>query len=51
MIGPHHAIIAFLVSMGHGAAACIATLKFETSYFERTAGSSFSIRMNIVGTS
>ena len=50
MIGPHQSIICFLISTGHGAAACIARFRLDRSYEPRTASGSFSIRVNITGT-
>ena len=43
-------MICFLISTGHGAAACITRSRLDTSYELRTASGSFSIRVNITGT-
>ena len=49
MIGPHQSIICFLISTGHGAAACITRCRLDTSYDLRTFSGSFSILVNITG--
>ena len=48
--GPNHSIICFFTLTGHGAAAWMTHRSDDTSYLARTAGSSFSSRMNMVGT-
>ena len=50
MIGPHQSIICFLISTGHGAAACITRFRLDRSYESRIFSGSFSIRTNITGT-
>jgi hypothetical protein len=50
MIGPHQSIICFLISTGHGAAACITRRRLPRSYELRTLSGSFSMRVNIAGT-
>src|ERR1700749_3552850 len=50
MIGPHQSIIDFLISTGHGAAACMIRSRQLMSYELRVASGSFSIRVNITGT-
>ncbi len=50
MTGPHHSIIAFFTSAGHGAAAWMAIFMLLTSYLLRTSSGSLSMRMNMVGT-
>src|SRR5215218_1768846 len=50
MTGPHQSIICFLMSTGHGAAACTTRCRLDVSYELRTSSGSFSIRTNIAGT-
>ena len=49
-IGPHQSIICFLISTGHGAAACITRSRLDRSYEVRMDSGSFSIRVNMTGT-
>ena len=51
MIGPHHSIICSFTCTGQGAAAWMAISSVERSYLWRTSSGSFSMRLNIVGTS
>ena len=51
MIGPHHSIICSFTGTGQGAAAWTIVSSDDRSYFVRTSSGSFSIRLNIVGTS
>ena len=50
MMGPHQSIIDRLTSMGHGAAAWIATRSVDRSCASRCSSSSLSMRTNMVGT-
>ena len=47
---PHQSIILRFTSIGHGAAAWIAYVIDDTSYFARTSSGSCSMRWNCVGT-
>ncbi len=43
-------MICFLISTGHGAAACMTRCRLDMSYELRTDSGSFSILVNITGT-